>query len=228
MRRFSIRSLMAFVLISAVGLAALRSANELWAATMLSAALAAVGVAVLGASLMRGRERAWWLGFAVFGGGYLALSVGPWVGDAFRYQLVTTHWLGELRNRMFAPNAAYLLLEKQEIEAELAKLKAVTPKFKYDPVVASLTNNLQAIQAQLTANKNAALRYDPFQRVGHCLLALLAGLVGATVALWFHARRERGEGPGNRWISRRSSIVTPVRRRKGTEQERRGKPRSWR
>ncbi len=192
MRRFSIRTLMGFVLVSAVGLAALRSATELWAQMMLMTSLFAVGVAVVGASLMRGRERAWWLGFAVFAGGYLTLSVGPLVGDPFRQQLVTTHWIGRLRNLMFASNAEYLSLEKQEIEAELAKLRAVTPKFKYDPVVASLTNNLRAIQTQLTANKNAGLRYDDFQRIGHCLFALLAGLVGGTVATWFYARRESG------------------------------------
>ena len=37
MRRISIRTLMAFVLVSAVGLAALRNANELWAGMMLPA-----------------------------------------------------------------------------------------------------------------------------------------------------------------------------------------------
>ena len=50
MRRFSIRTLMAFVLVCAVGMAALKNANELWAGTMLMAALAAAGVAVLARS----------------------------------------------------------------------------------------------------------------------------------------------------------------------------------
>ena len=193
MRRFSIRSLMAVVVVSAVGLAALRNANEQWAGTMLLVVLAAVGVAVVGAALMRGRERAWWLGFAVFAGLYLALSVGPWVGDAFRHQLATTHWLVELRNLMFESNTQYLTIEKEEIEAELAKLRPVTPKLKYDPVVASLKNNLRAIQVQLTANKNAGLRYDPFQRIGHSLFVLLAGLMGGIIAVWFWGRRERAE-----------------------------------
>ncbi len=195
MRRISIRTLMAFVLVSAVGLAALRNATELWAQVMLMTSFLAVGVAVLGASLMRGRERAWWLGFAVFGGGYLALSVGPSVGDPFRQQLVTTHWIGQLRNLMFASNVEYLSLEKQEIEAELAKLRPLIPKFKYDPVVTSLANNLREIQAQLTASKNAGLRYDHFQRIGHTLFALLAGLLGGSVAVWFWRRRERRVRP---------------------------------
>jgi hypothetical protein len=193
MRRFSIRSLMAFVVVCAVGLAALRNANEQWARTMMLVALAAVGVAVVGAAIMRGRERAWWLGFAVFAGLYLALSVGPWVGEPFRHQLITSHWLVQLRNIMFESNAHYLAIEKQEIEAELARLRPLTPKLRYDPVVASLTNNLYAIQAQLTANRNAGLRYDDFQRIGHSLFVLLAGLMGGIIGVGFWVRRERAE-----------------------------------
>jgi hypothetical protein len=45
--RVSISTLMSFVLISAVGLAALRNASEVWAGMMLLAAMAAVGAAVL-------------------------------------------------------------------------------------------------------------------------------------------------------------------------------------
>jgi hypothetical protein len=48
MRRFSIRTLMAFLLVPAVALAALRNANDLWAGMMLLTALGAVGVAILG------------------------------------------------------------------------------------------------------------------------------------------------------------------------------------
>ena len=133
MRRFSIRTAMAFILVSAIGLAALRGASELWAQMMLMTSAIAVGVSVLGASLVRGREQAWWLGFAVFGAGYLAVSAGPWVDDAFRNQLITTHWIGELRNRLFATNTGYLMAEKQALEAELAKTEAGDSQFPVRP-----------------------------------------------------------------------------------------------
>jgi len=68
---------MAFVLVCAVGLAALRNANELWARVMMMVAVALVGVAVLWAILLRGRERAWWLGFAVLGATYLFARKKP-------------------------------------------------------------------------------------------------------------------------------------------------------
>jgi hypothetical protein len=85
MRRISIRTLMACVFVSAVGLAALRNASGLWAWIMLFLALTVEGVALLGAALMRGRERAWWLGLAVFAGGYLVAALCP-----VRSELATT------------------------------------------------------------------------------------------------------------------------------------------
>lgn len=97
MRRISIRTLMAFVLVSAVGLAALRNASELWAGIMLLLALAAAGAAILGAALMQGGERAWWLGFAVFGGGYLVVALGP-----VRSELAITRVLSYVHSRVDA------------------------------------------------------------------------------------------------------------------------------
>ena len=101
MRRFSIRRLMAFIIVAAIGLAALRNANDLWAGMLLLVALAAVGFALMGAAILRGKERHWWAGFAFFGGAYLALSVGPWLGDTIRPQLGTTHLLDRLEQLMF-------------------------------------------------------------------------------------------------------------------------------
>jgi hypothetical protein len=77
MPRVSIRTLMAFIIVAGVGLAALRNANEFWAGMMLLLALATVGIAVLGGLFSRGTQRAWWVGFAVFGGGYLIVSLCP-------------------------------------------------------------------------------------------------------------------------------------------------------
>jgi hypothetical protein len=199
MRRISIRTLMAFVLVSAVGLAALRNANELWAGMMLLVAMAALGGAVLGVILMRGRERAWWLGFAVFAGGYLALAFGPWLSDVFQPQLGTTHLLGHLRKLMFDSDALpltpseadSLLLQERRLEAGLANVKRVARNFSADPAGLAMAKKLQAIQGQLTANKNAGPRYEHFHGVGHSLFTLLAGLVGGTVAVWFWERRKR-------------------------------------
>ena len=72
--RFSIAGLMGAVLTAALGLAALRSASETWAGVALLVTCGILGLAVIGAACRSAAERAWWLGFAVFGWGYLALA----------------------------------------------------------------------------------------------------------------------------------------------------------
>jgi hypothetical protein len=52
------------------------------------------------------------------------------------------------------------------------------------------------IDQQIAADKIAASPYDEFQRVGHSVFALLAGMIGGIVATWFYARRERSEAAG--------------------------------
>jgi hypothetical protein len=74
--RFTIGGLMAVVLVLAIDFAALRSANATWAGVLSLLTHGALGVAILGIVLRKGAERAWWLGFFVFGWGYLRLS--PW------------------------------------------------------------------------------------------------------------------------------------------------------
>src|SRR6516165_6342441 len=102
MRRFSIRSLTAFIFVAAIGLAALRNANDLWAGMLLLLALAAVAIAMMGAVILRGGERYGWAGFAFFGGVYLAVAVGPWLSDTFQPQLGTTQVLRHAHDRIMA------------------------------------------------------------------------------------------------------------------------------
>ena len=60
-------------MIVALGLAALRSASEMWAGVTFLATCECLGLAAVGVICRGGDERAWWLGFAVFGWGYLAI-----------------------------------------------------------------------------------------------------------------------------------------------------------
>jgi hypothetical protein len=73
--RFSIAGLMGAVSIAALGLAVLRSGLlDVWAGVALGATCGVLGVAVIGVACRGATERAWWLGFAVFGWGYMALA----------------------------------------------------------------------------------------------------------------------------------------------------------
>lgn len=87
---------------------------------------------------------------------------------------------------------ASLLVGEQNIKASLANAQA-TARSANDPLIVSLTKQLQKRRVELTANRNAGPRSEHFRSVGHALIALLAGLLGGTVAVWFYARRERAE-----------------------------------
>lgn len=78
MRRISIKSMMLYVSFIAVGLAALRNANDAWSGVILLLVILSLGSALLGVMHQRGRDRAWWQGFALFLGSYLILAFGPW------------------------------------------------------------------------------------------------------------------------------------------------------
>jgi hypothetical protein len=103
MRRISIIGMMRLVLCCAVGLTALRNANDLWAGTSLTLALAMAGIALLGALYQRGKDRAWWVGFALFSGVYLALAFGPWFSTEIRPKLVTTQLLESIHSQVQVP-----------------------------------------------------------------------------------------------------------------------------
>jgi hypothetical protein len=194
MRRVSIRSLMIFVLISAIGLAAFRSAGDLGAGMLLLTSLAAVGMAVLGAIIMRGGERCWWTGFALFGGGYLALAVGPWLSDTFQQQIGTTHLLVRLHEHMhhstsqMKGNLADLQVERDDAVAALSNVRRLA-RSPSDPAVVANRKRITALDQKIAGFKSAPT-YDQFQRVGHSLFSILAGLLGGTVATWFYTRRE--------------------------------------
>ena len=74
--RFSIGWLMAVVLVAAIDFAALRIANATWAGLLSLLTHGALGLSIFGICFRKGAERAWWIGFFVFGLGYLRLS--PW------------------------------------------------------------------------------------------------------------------------------------------------------
>jgi hypothetical protein len=196
MRSVSIRTVMAFVLASAVGLAALRNANDQWAGILPLVTLAAVGVALLGAILTRGRERAWWLGCCMFIGGYLAAAITPW-----QHQLGTTHLLEYVHARVVGASLATFTVSRGDRNSILYRVVTSDGRVKLTTVsdrAYRSTPQDDLVFSALPADRwrsafPGAANHDPFLRVGQCLFALLAGLMGGLVALWFYGRCERVE-----------------------------------
>jgi hypothetical protein len=152
MRRFSIRALMAVIVVSAVGLAALRNANDWWAGIMLLLALVAFGTALLGAIFLQGRNRAWWTGFALFCGGYLALTLVPVVSTEIAPKLLTTQLLDYVHSqtKASASNAFRTsLTEYQKTRRQLLNSEQRTQDPNGPLLVAArakLTNEYQELQ----------------------------------------------------------------------------------
>jgi hypothetical protein len=72
--RMTIRLGMALVLFAGLSFAALRDPSMWWVGGVLGCLIGLLLTACVGAMYRTGRERAFWLGIVVFGGGYLLLA----------------------------------------------------------------------------------------------------------------------------------------------------------
>jgi hypothetical protein len=194
MGRFSIRTLMAFIVGSAIGLAALRNANDRWARMMLIAALVSVAVAALGACFLRAKERARWTGEAIFGGGYLVLALTPWFSSC----LGTTQLLDYIHAKAVASTIATFEVSRFDQDTILFRVVssdgAIHARKVPDGVVSSVpAERLLALIEPANRWRSAfpgAANHDQFQRVGHSLFSLLAGLLGGMVGMWISKRQD--------------------------------------
>jgi uncharacterized membrane protein YeaQ/YmgE (transglycosylase-associated protein family) len=195
--RLSIRALMAVIVVSAIGLAAIRNASDLWAGLLLMIVLGFVGAAILGAIFSRGARRAWWTGFALFSGGYLVLALVPWLSA----QLGTTQLLNYVHARAVTSTIASFELSRLDKNTVLYRI--VSPdggvhESKVADSVYKSTGGSELLDSIAPVNRwrsalPGAANHDQFQRVGHSLFALLAALVGGTVAVWFYEKQVRAE-----------------------------------
>jgi hypothetical protein len=74
--RFSIGSLLTVIGILGVGMAALRRPAPVWASVIYTVAVTAIVAGACNAIVGRGARRAYWIGFALFGGAYIYLTGG--------------------------------------------------------------------------------------------------------------------------------------------------------
>jgi hypothetical protein len=152
--RFNLAQLMTIVLFIGFGFAALRSASILWASAVFTLTVAVLSVAVLGAMARRGRSRMTWAGFALFGWVYLGTTFGPWAAaHGITAPPYATRWpLDYWDVKLWRPGGGMI--------DTAAMGERLIPRFPLRP----LLTNPDAFQAR---------------RIGHCLAALLVGLVGA-------------------------------------------------
>src|SRR2546425_859807 len=78
--RFSIAGLMGLVLVASLGFATLRIDPSICAGLMHLVTTGVLALAIVGVVCRGSAERAWWLGFALFGWGFLATADRYWGG----------------------------------------------------------------------------------------------------------------------------------------------------
>jgi hypothetical protein len=162
MRHVTILGLMIFVLACGVGTAALNASTALWDSFVFSATLMILASSIL---LTVQRRRTFWLGFALFGWVYLISSLIP-------------------------PVESRLLSTKG-----IAYLDAITANRQNLPVSAvAFSGNGHSLEALEDVRIWDAQTGKPiprpsgtfanYRRIGHSLLALLAGLLGGFMGTW--------------------------------------------
>ncbi len=169
--RFSIAGLMGVVLIVAIGLAALRSASDIWAGVIFLATCSVLALSIVGVICRREAERAWWLGFAIFGWGYMALAF--WPSDVPRLPRLPTmallQWL-----------SAKLGVKVEGIAggSGMGGAGGGMGGVQSAPVVAFVGG---------FGGGGLVVGYEAFEQVGHCLWALLFAVVGGSLARFLFA-----------------------------------------
>ena len=98
--RISVAGMMILLLVLGLVLASLRFPSESAAAAALLVTQATLTFAILAIVYRAGEGRAFWVGFALFGWGYMALTWESWLGQsADRPEMITSIALDHLRAR---------------------------------------------------------------------------------------------------------------------------------
>jgi hypothetical protein len=216
MRRVSIATLMIVVLVCGVAAAALRDASDTWAGILLLLTLGLLGFSILGIRQRREAKRAFWEGFALFGWGYLTLTMGPWFAEHLGPRLPMTQFLGFLHGKLH-PGAAQPIWKTARLPAlPQGAAPPVSLEYGVDAVVTLRQGTIQPAQGisfvdvatpPPASYANSVIQYlavftapgnlEQFQRVGQCLFTLLAALLGALASrqMYLTQRRRAGETP---------------------------------
>jgi hypothetical protein len=196
MKRYSIAALMIVILVVGVAFAALRDASDLWAGILLSLTLLLLASAALAIPYRKQGKRAFWFGFAIFGWGYLVLSQAPWFSEQVQPRLPMTALLGTIHAKLNpdgsrtgdAVPAAFAVTSRPGVPQTtvMYRTSPVSPADTSGPVTAgSITLRVFVLQGNL----------EQFLRVGQCLFALLAALLGGLVACWFQRTGQDAQTP---------------------------------
>jgi hypothetical protein len=209
--RFHIGTLVLLVLVLGVSFAALRESNDAWDSGVFTITVGVLLTSVLGAIHRTERRRAVWLGFAIFGTAYLALSLIP----SIESRLITTKALAYLDSKMPGriPNGVGVAYADYDNDGTVdlfvtnnsqpSTLFVNKGNGTFQDVTASVgsdySGNQGSSNSRMFVNLSSGLwlvgTTEKFTRIGHSLLALIAGFVGGHLSRRFY---DKGSGSASR------------------------------
>ncbi len=169
--RFHIGSLVLLVLLLGVGFVALRESNNLWDSSIFSLTLVVILISFLLGIHRTEKRGAFWLGFALFGSAYLALSLIP----SIESRLLTTRALTYLDSKVPRSNAValYDVNIVNNSQQSAVHLDALYLDKRIGGWIKDLTTAGLVGPVGTTEN---------FVRIGHSLLALIAAFLGGQLS----------------------------------------------
>jgi hypothetical protein len=203
--RFSIAGLLVVILVLGVGFAALKESTDLWHSGLFTLTVGVLLISVLLAMHRSTAKRAYWIGFALFGWSYLALSLMP----SIESRLLTTKGLAYLHSKIPRSIANGMGLVSADFDndgtVDLFVANNSNPNVLYlnkgngtfQDVTATV--GLDYGSDTLLFNKPSGLwlgSAENFMRIGHSLIALIVAVLGGKLSRRFYDK-ERQPGSGS-------------------------------
>ncbi len=184
--RFTLRQLLGLVVYVAIACAGLLhpTANMASAVFTLTATLLFVGV--LAAVGRKGSARAFWIGFAVAGWGYLWMA--HWADEESYYQ-ITSPWKLQTSGPLLTTKLlrlAHEALHPAPAGGSTGGGFFSVPAELLDPLSGQVNLPLAQFSVQPPAPANYEATLNAFMRIGHSLWALLFAYLGGLLTRYFH------------------------------------------
>lgn len=183
--RFSIAGLLVLIMFCGLAFAALKQSTDLWQSAVFSLTCFVLITAALLAILRSGSRRHFWLGFLLFGGCYLALSLIPGIES----RLLSSKGFALVQSLMHQQvPATYDIVFSTDgsvVRTQPEQVKSLDV-YATDVQFADATGGNLKIWNASTGTFLGSWGGSPenFTSIGHSLLALLLGWCGGLLSRW--------------------------------------------